>query len=667
MPATVKVCKERRPNLRQCPDERRGCADSGRSRCHEPAPSFVPKPMVQSSTAALSENPSLPRSGECSSELAHQGTTYYFWDWTSVEGHEAIRAASGVWRMAKNDIVLLDSLIAKARLRFDPTLDDSEVFELFSFEQVLKSYEPAVDDLESGWTDGGNGGGIDGFFIYVDQRPATPDSPEYALRRNPSLNVHVISSRRSTGFEQQPIDSLISSLGELFDLRMNNSDLSYPYNGAVLQQRSLFKNIFIALADRQPKLTIDIWYCSRGDVMELASNIKARSNVLEKTLRTLFSSSDISVSFLGAAELVTLSRKSFDFNIRLPFTDPPISREGKSFIALCKIGDYFNAISDETGALKRHLFESNVRDFLGDVQVNTDILRTLQRHQQIDESDFWWLNNGVTILATDVRIIAKDLIVENAQIVNGLQTTEVLHNYFAKEKIPTSDDRAVLIKIIAAASNEVRSRIVKATNYQNTIDLSHLRGLDTIQRDIEEFLLDRGWFYDRRKSFYQNQGKPMDRIISIPYLASAVRAIALGDPASSPRQRSRSLRDDKIYNAVFDQRWDLRVYQVCLEIVRSVEHAMNMRRSVWDSPPMALSHFIGFIYTCRRLGKFPYEPNDIVALVGQTPSAEIVDEIRNDLVDASRGFRAHASRFRGVLLSKAFIDDFVRTRLTRAN
>jgi hypothetical protein len=91
-------------------------ADFGRSRRHEPAPSFVPKQMVQSSTAALSENPSLPRSGECSfSELAHQGATYYFWDWTSVEGHGAIRAASGVWRMARNDIVLLDSLIAKAR------------------------------------------------------------------------------------------------------------------------------------------------------------------------------------------------------------------------------------------------------------------------------------------------------------------------------------------------------------------------------------------------------------------------------------------------------------------------------------------------------------------------------------------------------------------------
>lgn len=71
-----------------------------------------------------------------------------------------------------------------------------------------------------------------------------------------------------------------------------------------------------------------------------------------------------------------------------------------------------------------------------------------------------------------------------------------------------------------------------------------LRGLDKIQRDIEEFLFEHGWYYDRRKNLYKNQGKPAERIVSIPYLASAVRAIVLGDPAGSQKQRSRQLRDD---------------------------------------------------------------------------------------------------------------------------
>jgi hypothetical protein len=60
--------------------------------------------------------------------------------------------------MAKNDVVLLDSLIEKARAQFAVS-DDSELFELFSFDQLLKQHEPSIDEIESGWSDGGNAEG----------------------------------------------------------------------------------------------------------------------------------------------------------------------------------------------------------------------------------------------------------------------------------------------------------------------------------------------------------------------------------------------------------------------------------------------------------------------------------------------------------------------------
>jgi hypothetical protein len=111
-----------------------------------------------------------------------------------------------------------------------------------------------------------------------------------------------------------------------------------------------------------------------------------------------------------------------------------------------------------------------------------------------------------------------------------------------------------------AADDNSRARIIKATNYQNSVDLASLRGLDKIQRDIEQLLLDHGWFYDRRKNLYKNEGRPPDRIVSVPYLAAAVRAVALGDPPKQRKQRSRSLRDDKIYNRVFNPKWDIHVF-----------------------------------------------------------------------------------------------------------
>ena len=58
----------------------------------------------------------------------------------------------------------------------------------------------------------------------------------------------------------------------------------------------------------------------------------------------------------------------------------------------------------------------------------------------------------------------------------------------------------------------------------------HCGATDKIQRDIEDYLKSRGLFYDRRKNFYKNSGKPRDVIIDIPYLAQAVMAILLRRP-----------------------------------------------------------------------------------------------------------------------------------------
>lgn len=58
-------------------------------------------------------------------------------------------------------------------------------------------------------------------------------------------------------------------------------------------------------------------------------------------------------------------------------------------------------ITSEHGELLEYLFESNVRDYEGDVEVNEQIRETL--HNQNDKAEFWWLNNGITILAAKNR------------------------------------------------------------------------------------------------------------------------------------------------------------------------------------------------------------------------------------------------------------------------
>ena len=166
--------------------------------------------------------------------------------------------------------------------------NEFELFELFSFEQLLKRYEPSIDELEGGWTDGGNDGGIDGLFVFVDERPATPNVADYARTKKPTIALHILSCRRAATFEQQPVDALISSVTELLDLQIDTRELDYPFNEHVVRQRDLFRQIFVSLADRQPLLEIRVTFCTRGDTSILAPNIRARTVVLlESTQRAI--------------------------------------------------------------------------------------------------------------------------------------------------------------------------------------------------------------------------------------------------------------------------------------------------------------------------------------------------------------------------------------------
>src|SRR2546421_345940 len=98
--------------------------------------------------------------------------------------------------MARNDIVLVDSLVNKLKDQIR-NRDDSEVFELFSFDQVLKDFDLSYEELETGWTDGGDDGGIDGFFVFVDGHLITDTDLGFALKRNPEICLELFTVKRT--------------------------------------------------------------------------------------------------------------------------------------------------------------------------------------------------------------------------------------------------------------------------------------------------------------------------------------------------------------------------------------------------------------------------------------------------------------------------------------
>ena len=520
--------------------------------------------------------------------------------------------------MPSNDVVLVDSLIEKAFAGSEEPRNPGYEFAWFSTQQVLKPYNLSYEEQESGIVDGSDDGGIDGFYVLLNGRLLTDVLSDEELPREPRMEVIILTAKRKASFPQVPLTSMCSSLPELFDFGKAEEDLSIPFEETILDIREVFRSNYIQLAGFRPILTIKIIYASRGDTDQIASNVKARGDQLRNGVKRLFGNTRVELEFLGATELLDAARTQPTHSLDLRFIESTISRESGNYLLLSRLRDYIAFVTDEQDQLRRYLFESNIRDYLGGTYVNKDIIETLKRDDE--EVDFWWLNNGITLLASHAVVAGKQLSLENVQIVNGLQTTESIYNHFSSQHNETEEDRAVLVKIIVTDDNEVRDRIIKATNYQTAVSLASLRATEKIQRDIEHFLADNGWHYDRRINYWRNQGMSPERIVSMSYLGACVVAIALRNPKRAMTMRTRYLRDDKKYSEIFSSTFPLSVYLKCLEVVKAVEISTRKQQgrlpSLFSRPvigrPRDPRLIIAYVLMCRMIGKSDYSIDEFM-------------------------------------------------------
>ncbi len=184
------------------------------------------------------------------------------------------------------------------------------------------------------------------------------------------------------------------------------------------------------------------------------------------------------------------------------------------------------------------------------------------------------LNNGVTIIASKANPAShRHLAIEDPQIVNGLQTSRVIFKYFSDPKHNKLDDkRSVLVRVISTADQALQDRIIRATNSQNKMLPASLRMTDQIHRDIEELFKKADLFYDRRKGFYRDQGKPVRKIASVNAVAQAVISILLQRPDDARARPGNYFKDDERYASAFDNpKIPASAYLSCVQIVQRVE------------------------------------------------------------------------------------------------
>lgn len=515
--------------------------------------------------------------------------------------------------MAKNDIVLLDALVDE-RLKGSIGIERSAIFEYLVIEQRLKSYDLSREELEAGWTDGANDGGIDGIYTFVNGRLLRDIETFSWPRSSAELEVFIFTCKHHETFQQAPLDALIATLQELFDLSKTNAELSGRYSNSIRDARELFLAAYQQLSLLRPTLAFEVIYASRGDVVKLGESVKARGDQIERLLQTDFSAATCRFVAMGAAEIVEAYRQVRSFSLHLPFQEH-LTAADEGYVVLSKLEDYSRFVTDERGALRRYLFDSNVRDFLGENAVNSDIADTLQ---DAESPNFWWLNNGVTIIATSAIVVGKHLQLKDIQIVNGLQSTESIYRHFVTQRRSTNADRSLLVKVIIARDERVQDQVIRATNNQTGVEVVALHATDKIQRDIEEALSRFEWYYERRTNHFRNSGYSEDRIVTPRLLAAGSITLLLRNPMEGSKVRQILFQSASSYNAVFSEHYPLLSWVTIAECIRRSEQALLRARALNRGPRRgtfgAWRSLLLYIVVSRHIGTFEYSNSDLASI-----------------------------------------------------
>lgn len=490
---------------------------------------------------------------------------------------------------------------------------EDRAFDSFSAHLVLKPYSPTYNEIEEGVVDGPKDGGIDSLYALINERVlpngALGDiNPKYLSKRT-YLDLYFIQSKNCTSWNATVWLKMCATLKMLLNSSLAEDDLRELHDSGLsdeLQRFSLnLRETREKLNKVMPVIRLHCIYVSFGVTTKIGKLVRSRGGVLENVLKAMLpTDSIVTVEYWDCLRIKQVGSQSMNYKKTLQLYDQAIvenenSRDeneergkAKNLVALVTLKDYIEFIrkstdktdktdkteeteeTEETDRINEDMFESNVRDYAGySGDVNKAILSTLKNDSS---THFWWLNNGITILADEAYDVNRmKWSIENPLIVNGLQTSFTIFNAYQENEI--TDQRlqdCLLVRVITSKDENIRQDIITGTNKQNSIRKTQLHANDSLQIRIEGYLKEHNWYYERRRYQYRSSTVPLNRIRTVTELSQAVMAFRLLEPDQARARPATFLNKDKGkgWDLVFPTKdEDLTLYLKALEVQNKVD------------------------------------------------------------------------------------------------
>lgn len=430
--------------------------------------------------------------------------------------------------MDKITRTLLENFVAENELE---KLNESKQFEYFTNYVVISKLHRNTFELDSLDTGDGGDGAIDGLAVIVNGRLVT-DTQELedivAESQYLDYDVAFIQSKTSSKFEGSEIGSFIFGVKDFIA-----DEPKLVHNDKMKKQKEIWEAVISKssyMIHRRPNCKL--YYATTGkwvDDQNLRAVISSGSQEIEDS--GLFE--DVLFEPYGATELQKLyhetrNKLSCTVTFQNRITLPDIEGVKEAFLGIIPFREFIKMLQDDN-ELMYNIFYDNVRDFQGDNEVNGKIQDTL-KEGKFDL--FCVLNNGVTLVASSLTPAGNRFTLRDYQVVNGCQTSHVLHQSRA---IAGMERVNVPVKVIVTENEDIKNQITLATNSQTEVKPEQLASLTFFQKKLELFYDSmRGQvdlYYERRsQQYHATPGIKKTQIISIPIQIKTFASAFLNAP-----------------------------------------------------------------------------------------------------------------------------------------
>lgn len=459
---------------------------------------------------------------------------------------------------------------------------EAKNFEKFVNYLVFTSDSPGMFTGNTGLLDyicvgGSNDTGIDGIAIKInDTIIDSKDIINKLVDTNKKISVeyYFIQTKTSPGFDMG--DFVKFSLG----IRNFFSEGYLPENVHIKELRDIMEYIYsdtkiVAKLENAPKLFI--YYVTTGADINNDLNYQGAKKSLENDLKnsTMYFDSIIIDNLCGKKLIKYYREIENKFEVLLNIKDifPLIvnlqEKEDikKAYSFTCDAKEFLKILTKDDGQLRRSLFYTNVRDYLGNKgNVNSEIEETITNNPEL----FLLCNNGVTLVCTEFEQVRDKLVkIESPQIVNGCQTSNSIYNLRDHQNISKVQ---LLVRVISTENLDISNRIVRGTNKQNQVLDEAFEVTRPYHQDVlEPFFIsvqnESKLYYERRSNQFSNdENVKITQMVNLSVLTQSFVSMMLNRPHDGHLRTANlleTLGGDSLNRKIFLDSHDPAIYHCC--------------------------------------------------------------------------------------------------------